>query len=735
MIRAVVFAGGLVVGLVCGLLLSEVFVGDAPAELSADRRSEVILEEAGDSEREPRRVAYRAGNDGAGAGVEAWLDSIQHTKSGGGRGVIKGRVATVSGDPVEGVKVRVRRDVVRPSGGSTEEASLRERVTRFVAGIKTREANTKKCWTDADGYYELTGLGDGFFHVQATKEGMELRAQSDYSRVRAGVTIDFTATLLGSIRMRVLLPDGSEPGRAQIRLRSDTSGSVWSWYPEKPVWAVQPGTYEVSARHGMEDEYQSEPVTVNVRVDQETETLTLQLNRRPGIEGIVRVSADLSIESLAVCAIRFDGARPSDRELVSSNHRTHSLGGGHEKPFRLLDLPPGQYLIGAAASGVVVATEVLTLADEVAHVELAVTADAVSKSFLRVWAKGPDGSLIKASAFSTRYQAGGSSSSRGGVTAFHCKDGSYLVPHHDTSRRQGGTHSITVHTALYGEQTQSYIMAETQSLTFQFQEAASILVTVHGHRASGLGRGVKVRLTRKKEPGKEQASISSNREFVNSNEQAVFEQVQPGEYFVDLVMMRSHYFVSFKLDEVSTVVAGRPVELSLTVPALHELTVTTGRTDLSGERCQLSASGGESVEASMNGEGKASFKNIPAGSYALSCYAAMQGAMNVKIPADSVVQLKASSMSALLVVVSDPNGPMSRTGFLNGDIIIGVDGRLIKTLHQMRQLMEDLLITPASGRRTLRVRRNGSERDLTIDLGVLHSGGDHIGGRFTAVDR
>ena len=89
------------------------------------------------------------------------------------------------------------------------------------------------------------------------------------------------------------------------------------------------------------------------------------------------------------------------------------------------------------------------------------------------------------------------------------------------------------------------------------------------------------------------------------------------------------------------------------------------------------------------------------------------GAMPVRLP--DAVATRTAAEKALLVVSVQPGSPADAAGIVLGDVIVALGARLVGSLPELLDALED---ATAGERRSLRLLRGGEPRDVTVTLGA-----------------
>ncbi|MCU0728391.1 MAG: carboxypeptidase regulatory-like domain-containing protein, partial [Planctomycetes bacterium] len=242
-------------------------------------------------------------------------------------GSIHGSVRTPLGEPVPGVNVS----------------------TEVRRGDPPRKTETR---TGTDGTYKLSSLPDAAYYLSAKAEGLRVEAVGR-GPIRPGGRLDFVASPVESVTVRVVLPDGTEPAEAEVSwtapASTESTGS-WSWTPAEPAVDLPPGPWLLSATAGEDEEYDSEQVTFTPPAPGEPRRAMLALRGRAGI--LCRLRAEGGAWSgtiqLRAAHVPDDGDRDPERLLRGANS-SRSFGAAKSAVAFLGDLRSGMWCVGACS--------------------------------------------------------------------------------------------------------------------------------------------------------------------------------------------------------------------------------------------------------------------------------------------------------------------------------------------------------------------------------------------------
>jgi len=211
-----------VLGLGIGIYIEKDNTGIAPAGDAVEIEANPIQPET--AEEVPVPVLPQS--DKGFASLEEALHAIPVPDTDEGLGVIKGRVRTPSGKPVAGVKITInqRWDGRHKHTGSSEKG-LEKKVQDVVRRHYWNKRSSKKGQSDENGEYEIGGLAESQFRVNAELKGYKIEADRHQRthKVSPGSTINFVARTVVEIKASVILPDGQTAKHAKIHYSKSAS--------------------------------------------------------------------------------------------------------------------------------------------------------------------------------------------------------------------------------------------------------------------------------------------------------------------------------------------------------------------------------------------------------------------------------------------------------------------------------------------------------------------------------
>jgi hypothetical protein len=639
-----------------------------------------------------------------------------------GSGRITGVVRDAEGNGVAGVTIRATQHGKggsrRKGDGAPGTDTLEETVRKAVERYHWRSQTTVDVVTDSGGAYLLGGLADREYQLQAYLKGHVIEAAKGARvwNVKPGTTIDWTAGVVVTVPVDVLLPDGTRPPQAWIQRKQGNSTTSEQWSPERREIRVPPGAYTLSVSLGGNEEYRSDAVDAIAESGRSAEPIIFQLSGRPGIRGNIRFATGDRLSSLRVFALRFSGDKPPSNEQLGAQGKETWGWKNNNFEFSFMDLPPGRYLLGVGTrKGSIFTTKTVDVGAQLVTTELVVE-QIDPKHYVLVRVLGPDGKPIAVDQMSTSYKAGNSSSSGGGTWARRT-DGSYMVFHHDHENEEGGTFGVEVTANKYGKKSFNYKQGKQREFELRFREPAKLSVTVQGF--AGAEHADKVTLGLRTRTSEQQRVSAARDQAPDGDGRAVLGPVESGDYELVLYIRIGRHQSVPAVRKTISLPAGES-ETSLAMPGLHELVVTGKKGDqfhLSGDR-----DAGVFFHQSLRcgDDGRALFGPLPAGSYSLRMNR-KPGEMAVTVPGPEVV-FQASEHNALRVSIRDPEGALAKAGFADGDLVVGVNGAEFKGTVQMQMLFAGAMMKGDDA--TLTILRGGRTVELTINLKDVMQGAD-----------
>ncbi len=697
---------GLVLGIALGMgagMFSTSAPAVAEAESTSDPRNRVESSEApGDRAIEVPRVAeesHAAQPDSDTSSARSVVTS-EASPAPAGDGAINGRVTDIDGKGLPGVAVRASaesdREEASPSRrgkGLEPVRTLEEELANARTNYFKRTRGIVETLTDENGQYVLKGVSPGNSVISAARDGYVLEPQGS-NWVRAGGTVDFTATGVALLPVEVLLPNGSAATRVNLTIQSNRSGSTELWTRESPGVVTKPGSCKLRAElvaaqlsaNGVADEAASQWQSVDVPADH-AEKVTLKLETRSGIRGRLlphpelAMSQSIPIQRIALAAgADYDPTKSKDGETATSWASPNSK-------FEFLDLKPGRYAIVAASrygSGSALVYEVVEVAAGITNLTLDLSKADTSK-FILATVSDTAGRLVRDVNFSAMLKDSNNSSSGGDLLwGMSRRDGKYwLSPSNEAAdflagRRANATLDLTVSTEATGPKTVP-VAPGTKTLDIKFGKPASLDVTVSNYVGSGFEGRINVSLRRDKDSRSYGASGGMfGKGNVATADQGKFKigPVEPGEYTLRMSgsTKNSDYYENLTLVEQPIALAEGTNQTTLAIPQLARLTVTVaGVKEGSIQLDNLSKSGRRGGELA---NGQAVIDGLLAGEYRVTYNDGnLIAEATIHVPDTANVELRPFEPNAIAIEIKDAKGELAKAGFQDGDLIVGIGGK------------------------------------------------------------
>ena len=421
-----------------------------------------------------------------------------------GDGAIRGRVLEEHGAPIANALVvavpRFPRKGERPREAGAvpwQEVHLRN----AVEALRWYERTRRTARTDAEGRYELTGLGTVPHSLRAYCEGYKLRRTPGQPRgdVAPDATIDFGGQRFVLIGVEVLMPDERQVGNVTLSVRGPESSSTGTWSAASPWREVRPGTYELQAKAGLRLEYTSEKRTVRVEADRNPEQIMLQLAGRRGLRVQVKLPEGFTARQLSLPYVRFEGTDPPG--LAALRQSRQSAGSDHDQEFWIPDLATGRYLVGVHhGSYLFTATAVAEVGEGITDVLLDVPRPDPAR-FFAVRALRPDRRVERRASVHVEIQTEGIRVGGGGVT-LRGPDGTMYCAYPVWDPAQHGElpaearYFATVGARELGRRRVEFQRRPGAALEVPFAEPATLRVAIRDYAASEHKETLRVTLHR-----------------------------------------------------------------------------------------------------------------------------------------------------------------------------------------------------------------------------------------------
>lgn len=683
---------------------------------------------------EAKRLAQRVSAEAAAApkGESTW------------NSVIRGSVIDEAGEPLAGVTVlstngyRNYRSII--SASPTKQvgraysgpSDLEESVAKTAASRIRSRRNTREATTDENGQFELTGLKEGMHQLGVYAEGftfsdLEHETGSDVELVGKPVTVFI---------LNVRLPDGSAPNKAVVQVTEERRGnSHYTWTPEVPEIRLTRNNIGFRVFSGNERRLDWRETIA----DFTSKEMSLNVDRDGSGPHLVELGAtQLCQVSVTDTSGLVPVIRPWVKIATAEAHAANGFAWGGEGVVSLVreegarfaakDLPEGSYVVGIGRGGEEPEiTEPLQILGGITALEVSL-GDVDLSRFMVVQCVGPARRPVNEVAFS-RSVAGKHSSSSGGVTALSRRRGEYWIP---LSTLLGNKTWEDIESATLVSTSKDFgilntdLTESTTNLQLTFSMPCELIVVVTGDYSAGI-RATILEHTEGDELNKinrRYASYSSGNSSkkVDADGRALFTGKQPGQYEVTLTKSGigddgySGWNKPHACKEIVTLREGTN-EVSMTLPTFHDLLVyAPGQKKGLNLQLKPAAASPEDYSANLGAElgedERATFKDVPAGSYTLSSWGAQSTTMNVSVPCGEVT-FEVTEPNCLKVFRVEPGKAADEAGLKAGDFITAMDGQPMNSQIAIQIATMKLM----SSKVKFTVVRGASE--LTVEMGPL----------------
>ncbi len=567
-------------------------------------------------------------------------------------GSITGRVTTAAGEGVEGVRITAVAETPTEwqgeAGGEPWDvtADVETRVRKFERRARFEEASRRTATSAADGSYAIDALTAAEYVLVAKSDAWRVWPHDPQAArfVRPGSTLDFVAHRIAKFEVTVLLPDGSVANHATLHLAmGSTRGSTTIDRARRTVeW--QPGTYQVHAVIGDAGEMSSDPVEVELAAGGATPSVTLQVRSRPAIAGSVRFPRGMQNSAANVKFLRLGagGVEPTDEELLASDKSSwvSQHGGGG---FSLTAIPPGRYAVGVEFmnAGSIEARRTVEVRDGLVTVDLDLSQPR-REDWVEAIVLSPEGEPVDDVQFSVAYKAGRSSGSRGAGGVIRRDTHTWWVRPTDQQHVAPGTRWwVRATSPKWGSAEAEFTPGPRAAVEIRFQCPARVVVTIARFAGSGHESALRVGVAPPAPAEMRSTWFPGEAREVDPTGRTTLGPFAPGEY--DAVLLVPNQRV---VSRRRVLLVSGDNEVSLDIPALHELVVDCGSA-AAGQHVHVTrldpsegtrSPRGDTMNAVADRTGRAKFERLTEGEYEARSPVAGAAPQRVRIPGTTVVK-------------------------------------------------------------------------------------------------
>jgi hypothetical protein len=632
--------------------------------------------------------------------LRAWVREL-NIESAPGTGRIWGRV-TSDGQPIAGATIVVltsEYDVERPRH-PPPDANLEETIEHYARMSIMRAATTHSTTSDADGRYELTGLREDAYRLAVQADGYNFSAwyesyrQSSPGRynIHPDAEVNIEGDPTGMLVLDVRLPDGSQPQSAHVRYVLDGRNRSSHWNPRLQFVRMPLGRVRFEVIVAGDNPLQSGEHVIDFQPGVRHQ-LTIKMRIVPTVHCIVETQfSEGPVRGIGVRLL----AEPSgDPPLANYGDSMHVTSVGNR--FSRTNLREGRYRVIVHTGSEVLAWKDFALGTEARTVTVRL-AEPSADRFIRLRVLDPQSQPMAARV--TAYV----SHPRQTLSVFNSGDGEYWVtrvPAREVAN-EDWHFVLRISSETHGEKRVEHRQNAGSELVVQFDEPATARIQIVGleeHLYTGDFRGTLTTVT---------ASHGHTASLVRDGNTSTLTggSLSPGSY-------------TFRLQAGSNVVLEQRVEVasgdnhfSFVLPTLYPLYLTSE--ELGIRWLQFTSMDHQSYRSTVEVGERTRVGLLSPGRW-LAVFG--QRGMFIDIRGPTNVRLDLQPMTALLIAISEPDDPetrslISRDGLRNWDIVIGVNGEEHDSAGALRSA---LVLASRQASFRLTVLREGRRHELTID--------------------
>lgn len=655
-----------------------------------------------------------------------------------GEGVITGRVTSAAdGSPIAGATIDAIVHGLTPGAEpeGLDAAELMTFVEEEIAQYHYDVAMARRAVTDAEGNYRLEELVEGEeYHLHPEEGDTWFLYPTDRAQNLApGSSVDFEACPVAWVEAEVVDASGAPlPGAViECRLPGEENGRRFRlpWIPEERTVRV-PAPYAALSAVAFSGE-RSEPLLLDLSAGART-TATFVVTAPPGLGVTVRHGDPIDLVGLSVHCV--------PEEVAASGEPRDWL---HSGPYREIDesgrvrvpLEPGRYRVLLSRAGDVLDDRPVEIG--LAGSEVVLTASPIDRTHtailaLRAWDGGSVGDVqLQANArMRWRDQVVGpihlntSSSSIG--------NDRHLLFLAEDGRQWGGEEAEVLERTIVatsdelGTATVPLVLGTGRELEIVFSEPAYLDAVLLGYVGHPLQGRVHASVQDADAPDQ---NVWGQGDSIDAQGRARLGPVTSGAKALLLTAQGTGQAVS------RTDLALAPGEnyAEIPLPDLYSVRVIFPES-YGGRYAWLESLDDEentrSGGAEIGLDGVADFQDLRSGRYRINGGTGMER-MTIVVPGPEEVRFEPEKVDCLAVTIFDEEGLLARTGFQEGDLVVGIDGA---TFTSSRQMQFALMQAMTGGDVLLDVERGGASLQVEIPAGTMLVGND-IGGTLEPASR
>ncbi len=708
-----------------------------------------------------------------------------------GDGVIRGRVVTEAGEPLEGARIWARwltPDSERTSPSpfpevepAQDSASARQ-AAALVATLRAALATPSRVHettSAADGTFALERLPEGRFQLQTAAAGHALLPVRNPTRywidASPGEVVDYFAIPTIEWAFDLRLPDGSVPPRAMVEFARQLRNSMpfrQSWSPAAPAITLPVGDWEIRVRisesvwSSSDDDVQwsAAPRRLSVPLQAPSEPLRIELTGHPSIHGRIRGRTGTPTDSPTILAERIDAAgHPIDGNGASARRprrptevrATTSTSGASGMTYRLNLREAGRWQVTVTLPGAsepILRTIVEVGAGPVAlDLDLAAAA-AAGGALLLVTVRDPDGTLLPWCEFERidlTHEAGKSRTpqrSSQGLDPMRQTDGRFALTRAPFTSRN----ALVAKHPRFGEIAATFDR-DAESLELQFEPPVQVTLELAGLPDPLGTRDFELELTLPDDGSGVPRTRRMRSEEVPSDRRLDLGALRPGrlQAWLTLDPDRTDSRTGRLVAAAEWTLAAGSAALTLTCPPVSTFSVQLGRHDRPHARLlplhvlPAMTAGGSAPpgtwahEATATADGDAAplltFRDVPPGRWQLDLGGDRFMIVTTPLPEGSgPLPFGALLVTALRVRLTAADSALAKAGLAEGDLVVALDGAEFRGQEELGYLRSRIQSDRNLELLTLTVRRGADHWFETVIPKAHLSNPPAAGGLFEA---